>query len=214
MLREFKRYAIEMETAYNKAKRNNIQPDNLISEKISLIRDMIKYIYNGDWARKASRDKLRALIKNDFDYEFVCKAYNTTRASLDVFVHRQDQKLESYIGEAFELIRQDRVQEARISFYARTHYISADNQFQYILFSLLPAASLEQQFQLADCQDEIKLLSSLMKTNIEDMINQASREKLSYLLGLLSSDNKHLLMQRKNLIEKMLSGNNFRHILS
>ena len=207
MFREFKKYAREVEAAYNKFQRANIPPDTLIREKTILIKEIVLYIYNGDWTRVSSRDKFKMWIKNDFDYALVCKAYNTTRASLDVFIHRQDKRLENYIGEAFELIKQNRLREARTSFYTRAQYITADNQFGYRLLALLPAASLEQQFQLVDCRDEINLLHSLMKHSIEDGINSVSKEKLSYLMGLLSTDSKELLTQKKRLIDSLLSGN-------
>ncbi len=208
MIREFKKYAKEIETAYNSALKINISPETLIYEKIVLIREMIRYIYHGEWTRAASRDKYKTWLKNDFDYEMICKLYNTTRASLDVFIHRQNRRLEGYIGEAFELIKIDRVQEARVSFYTRTHFLTADNQFGYRLLSLLPSASLEQRFQLADCRDEITLLHSLMKDRIADRINKTNKEKLSYLIGLLGADNRELLTQKKLLIDKLLSADN------
>ena len=207
MFREFKKYAREVEAAYNKFQRANIPPDTLIREKTILIKEIVLYIYNGNWTRVSSRDKFKMWIKNDFDYEIVCKAYNTKRASLDVFIHRQNKRLESYIGEAFELIKQNRLREARTSFYTRAQYITADNQFGYRLLALLPAASLEQQFQLVDCRDEINLLHSLMKHSIEDGINSVSKEKLSYLMGLLSTDSKELLTHKKRLIDSLLSSN-------
>lgn len=95
MFREFKKYAREVEAAYNKFQRANIPPDTLICEKTILIKEIVLYIYNGDWTRVSSRDKFKMWIKNDFDYALVCKAYNTTRASLDVFIHRQDKRLEN-----------------------------------------------------------------------------------------------------------------------
>ena len=154
IIKKFKNYAKEIETAYNSASKNNIRPETLIYEKAVLIKEMIRFIYQGSWTRTASRDKYKAWLKNNFDYEIVCKLYNTTRASLDVFIHRQSRRLEGYIGEAFELIKIDRVQEARVSFYTRTHFLTANNQFGYRLLELLPSASLERQFKIADCRDE------------------------------------------------------------
>lgn len=212
MIREFRKYAKEIETACNTALKTRTNPEPLIYEKTVLIKEMVRYIYNGDWTRTASREKYRTWIKNNFDYEMICKLYNTTRASLEVFIHRQNRRLESYIGEAFELIKIDRVQEARVSFYTRTHFLSANNLFGVNLLSMLPNASLERQFQLADCQDEITLLGSLMRDSIANCINKVNKEKLSYLIGLLSYEDKDLLIQKKLLIDKLLSINNSYHI--
>ena len=75
------------------------------------------------------------------------------------------------------------------------------------MLALLPAASLEQQFQLADCRDEIALLHSIMRHYTERKIDKVNKEKLSYLLGLLGSDSKELLTQKKLLIDRLLSSN-------
>ena len=175
MIREFIKYAKQIETAYNTAIMGNKRVDMLLQEKMRLIIEMIRYIRHGEWTRKSSREKFNAWIKSGFDTDVICKCYNTTRASLDVFIHRQNRRLESYLSEAFELIKIDRLQEARVSFYARTHCVQADNLFGYRLIELLPKASLEQWFQLDECREEILLLRRLMKNNLGNRIKSLDK---------------------------------------
>lgn len=173
-----------------------------LRRKLAALRELQNYVYNGDWTRKASREKYIALVKSKFDYELTAKRFNTTRASLDVFAARQNKRLERAIGEALRLIEQDRIEEGLDRIYAQTGEFSA-GEFDYRVSELLPKASQKDSFLVSDCAEEVNILRSLMKSNIQKCLNGADYDKLSYLVFLLNTEEDAFRQQRAELIGKL-----------
>lgn len=65
-------------------------------------------------------------------------------------------------------------------------YGSLDLTDAFIGYGLLPVDSLEGNYSIADCQQELHLLQSLDRRVIQSKIARADAGKLSYVLGVLS----------------------------
>lgn len=65
-------------------------------------------------------------------------------------------------------------------------YGSMDLADAFIGQELLPSGSLDSKYNIADCQQELCLLRSLNKKDIQSMVGSVDSGKLSYLLGVLS----------------------------
>lgn len=170
--------------------------------KLAALRELQNYVYNGDWTRKASREKYIAFVKSKFDYELTAKRFNTTRECLHVFATRQDKRLERTIGEALRLIEQDRIEEGLDCFYAATGEF-LEGEFNYCVSEMLPKVSQKDSFSVSDCAEEVNILRSLMKSNMQKWLNSTDCGKLSYLVFLLNTKEEVYRRQRTELIGKL-----------
>lgn len=173
-----------------------------IRHKLSALRELQDYVLSGEWTREASRKKFAAFIKSKFDYELIAVRFNTTRASLDVFVARQDKRLERIIGEAISLIEQDRIDEGLKSFYFQSGVFSI-NEFDYKPLDMLPNAPQKDSFMVSECSDEVRVLRSLMKSELQNRLDSVDSGKLSYLVFLLNTKEEAFLTQRAELIDNL-----------
>ncbi len=170
-----------------------------LRHKMSALRELQNYVQYGDWTRKASREKYFALFKSKFNYELTAEQFNTTRESLDVFAARQNKRLERTIGGALRLIEQNRIEEGLDCFYAQTGEFSIE-EFDYRISELLPKISQKDSLLVSDCAEEVKILCSLMKSNMQKWLNGADCDKLSYLVFLLNTKEEAFRKQRAELI--------------
>lgn len=174
----------------------------LLRRKMTALRELQNYFNNGNWTRTASRKKYQALVKNKFDYELTAARFNTTRESLDVFATRQNKRLERTIGGALLLIEQDRIEEGLDCFYAATGEFS-EGEFDYRVFELLLKTVQKDSFLVSDCAEEVNILRSLMKSNVQKRLNGADLDKLSYLVFLLNTKEEAFRKQRTELIGEL-----------
>lgn len=172
-----------------------------LRRKKAALRELHDYVLSGNWTRKASREKYNALVDSSFDYKLIAQRFNTTRESLDVFAARQNKRLSVVIGEALRLIEQDRLEEGLESFY------SLSGVFSLREFDYKPSELLEPQkkdsFLVSDCSEEVKVLRSLMKSEVKKRLNGADSGKLSYLMFLLTTEEKAFADQKKELVREL-----------
>lgn len=180
----------------------NTAETELLRRKAAALHELQHYVQYGDWTRKASREKYLALFISKFDYKLIAERFNTTRESLDVFAARQNKRLKRIIGEALQLIEQDRIEEGLDCFYAATGEFSA-GEFDYSILDMLPKMSQKDSFLVSDCAEEVRILSSLMKSNVQKRLNGADLGKLSYLVFLLNTKEEAFRKQRAELIGKL-----------
>lgn len=174
----------------------------LLRRKMAVLRELQSYVLNGDWTRKASREKYIALVKSKFDYKLIAERFNTTRESLDVFAARQNKRLEAVIGAALRLIEQDKLEEGLDNFYSLSGVFSAA-EFDFKPLELLPDTSQKDSYLVSDCAEEVEILRSLMKSNISKRLNGADCGKLSYLMFLLNSEDSAFSEQKKELVREL-----------
>lgn len=173
-----------------------------LRRKAAALRELQRYVQFGDWTRKASREKYLALFSSKFDYELTAKRFNTERECLNVFATRQNKRLGRTIGEALRLIEQDRIEEGLDCFYATTGEFS-EGEFDYRVSELLPKTSQKDSFLVSECGEEITILRSLMKSNVQKRLNGADLDKLSYLVFLLNTKEEAFRQQRTELIGEL-----------
>lgn len=181
---------------------SNTAEHELLRRKLTALRELQNYFRSGDWTRKASREKYIELVRSKFDFKLTAERFNTTRESLDVFAARQDKRLERTIGESLRLIEQDRIEEGLDCFYAATGEFSA-GEFDYRVLELLPKMSQKDSFLVSDCGEEVKILRSLMKSNMQKWLNGADLGKLSYLVFLLNTKEEAFRKQKEELIGEL-----------
>ena len=174
----------------------------LLRCKMAALKELQSYVYNGNWTRKASREKYIALVKSKFDYDLTAKRFNTTRECLDVFAFRQNKRLKDTIGKALQLIEQDCIEEGLSHFYSEAGLFSM-KEFAYRVSELLPKGSQKDSFLVSNCAEEVAILRFLLKDNLQEWLNRADREKLSYLVFLLTTDDDTFRKQKAELIGRL-----------
>lgn len=174
----------------------------LLRRKMAALTILQSYVFNGDWTRKASREKYMALIKSKFDYKLIAERFNTTTESLNVFAARQNKRLERAVGEALRLIAENRIEDGLDCFYAQTGEFSAD-EFDYRVSDLLPKISQKDSYLVSDCTEEVNILRNLMQSNVKKRLNSADSDKLAYLMFLLTTKEEAFWKQRAELIGKL-----------
>lgn len=174
----------------------------LLRRKMAALKIFQSYVFNGNWTRKASREKYAALIKSRFDYKLIAERFGTTEASLNVFAARQNKRLERAIGEASQLIEENRIEDGLDCFYAQTGEFSA-GEFDYRVSELLPDAPQKDSYLVSDCAEEVRILRSLMKSDVKKRLNSANSDKLAYLMFMLTTKEEAFWKQRAELIGKL-----------
>ena len=174
-----------------------------LSRKMAVLIDIHEYIYHGNWTRESSREKYIALIRSKWDYNLIAARYDTSRASLDVFVSRQEKRLKRTIGSALVLIEIGYIEEGLARFYADSGTLSKQ-EFTYSMRDLLPKAEKKDSFTVSDCPDEVKVLRSIRRSNINEWLNHADRDKLAYLIFLLETDDPAYQKQKRELVAEIV----------
>ena len=174
-----------------------------LSRKMAVLSEIQEYLFHGDWTRESSREKYIALVRSKWDYKLIAERYQTTRESLDVFASRQDKRLQCTIGGALDLIEIGYIEEGLARFYADSGTLSKQG-FTYSMRDLLPPAEKKDSFTVSDCYDEMKILRSIRRSNINEWLNHADRDKLAYLMFLLETDDPAYRQQKRELVTEIV----------
>lgn len=174
-----------------------------LSRKKAVLREIQDYLNYGDWTRQSSREKYIALIRSKWDYKLIAKRYDTDRACLDVFASRQDKRLQRAIGGALDLIDVGYIEEGLARFYADTGTMSV-KEFTYSMSDLLPAAQKKDSFSVADCSEEVEVLRSIRRSNVQEWLNGADCDKLAYLIFLLETKEPVYQQQKRELVAEII----------
>lgn len=174
-----------------------------LSRKMAVLIDIHEYIYHGNWTRESSREKYIALIRSKWDYNLIAARYDTSRASLDVFVSRQEKRLKRTIGGALDLIEIGYIEEGLARFYADSGTMSKQ-EFTYSMRDILPVAQKKDSFSVADCAEEVEILCALRRRSIQKRLNRADYDKFAYLMFLLETKDTVYQQQKRELIAEIV----------
>ena len=174
-----------------------------LSRKKAVLREIQDYLNYGDWTRESSRKKYNALISSNWDYKLIAEHNRTTRESLDVFASRQDKRLQRTIGGALDLIELGYIEEGLARFYADSGTLSV-KEFTYSMRDILPVAQKKDSFSVADCPEEVEVLRSIRRSNVQEWLNDADYDKLAYLMFLLETKDPVYQQQKRELIAEII----------
>ena len=193
----------QMLKEFEQAQKKDSSEYAALSRKMAVLSEIQGYIYHGDWTRESSREKYIALVRSKGDYKLIAERYQTTRESLDVFATRQDKRLKRTIGSALVLIEAGRIEEGLARFYADSGTLSKQ-EFTYSMRDLLPKAEKKDSFTVSDCPDEVDILRSICRSNMQEWLSDADFDKLAYLMFLLETDDPAYQMQKRELVAEIV----------
>ena len=174
-----------------------------LSRKMAVLSEIQEYLFHGDWTRQSSKEKYIALVSSKWDYKLIAERYQTTRESLDVFATRQDKRLQRVIGGALDLIEIGYIEEGLARFYADSGTLSKQ-EFTYSMRELLPVAQKKDSFSVADCPEEVEVLRSICRSNVQKWLSDADFDKLAYLMFLLETKDPVYQKQKRELIAEIV----------
>lgn len=185
--------------------RETNNPDEVIRLKAlsKALNMLLRYIYDGDWARESTREKMKMFIRSKFDYKYVCSACNTSRECLDVFLSRQEKRLIGIIGKPFELICKGEIEEGMRLFGSATGAVSIKREICYNTTEILPEPKIKEGLTIGECGKEIAFLRNISKAALKEQLNGCDTEKLSHLLFLIGSKEDNYKAQKCELVQKI-----------
>ena len=193
----------QMLKEFEQAQKKDSSEYAALSRKMAVLSEIQGYIYHGDWTRESSREKYIALVRSKWDYKLIAERYQTTRESLDVFATRQDKRLQRTIGGALDLIEIGNIEEGLARFYADSGTLSKQ-EFTYSMRDLLPAAEKKDSLTVSDCPEEVEVLRSICRSNVQEWLSDADYEKLAYLMFLLETDDPAYQQQKRELVAEIV----------
>ena len=193
----------QMLKEFEQAQKKDSSEYAALSRKMAVLSEIQGYIYHGNWTRESSREKYIALIRSKWDYNLIAARYDTSRASLDVFVSRQEKRLKRTIGSALVLIEIGYIEEGLARFYADSGTLSKQ-EFTYSMRDLLPAAENKDSFTVSDCPEEIEVLRSICRSNVQEWLSDTDFDKLEYLMFLLETDDPAYQQQKRELVAEIV----------
>lgn len=172
--------------------------------KIMLTRlnQMLSFVFKGNWARKTTREKYRFWLEHGYNYALTARQYKTSDKCARVLVTRADTVLEKIIHRPLCLFSQGNVQDGWIEFCFNIHRLDVQELYGRPVCMIMPQPSdLNYCYSLQDCKPEIKFLRSYSSYEIRAQLKALDKQKLSYLLALVSCSDPEFLDERKQVIK-------------
>lgn len=175
----------------------------LLKAKNDLLQEMMKFVYEGNWARVSTLMKFKYFVQHDFNYDLFCKQFNIPRKRAGIFISRCDSRLAEILSAPLHYLRSDDPEKARSIFYSEISLLSTERDLGYDLSDLLPDPQRATNVQVSSCNIEIEILRIIFRSNLGELIMRGDRRKLAHLLFLMSTNSKAYLNQKAELMAKL-----------
>lgn len=176
-------------------------------KKLECLTLILKYVRSYKWAKHtALKHRVDTFLKNNYDYNKACIQLGISKSNLEKSISYANKVLKNKIGtNTIKMILADNLYEGILNFRRSTNSINIYNLFPDNILNLLPEApSSPLPFKLNECIQEVEFLYSITKSNLAKEINSKNKDKLAYLLYLLSSNNSFYLSDQSTLFKLML----------
>lgn len=162
---------------------------SLIRNQQKALNELFRFIAVGDWARKATRDKIAYFIKHNGNYRLTASVFSTSEGSLRVFVSRQNDKLEGLLSKSLFLISSGHIDEGLDKFRLSTGRYILGKELNYSISELLEVGDTEfvSSYRASDCNKEIEFVADILRSSVEKRLHTLDKSKLAYILNLIRS---------------------------
>ncbi len=182
----------------------------LCDKQLKALNQVAEYVFSYTWVKK---DKVKLILEdihlNNYDYTWVAEKYGMSKNEMKCFVYRNMNIISEKIGShTLELIlsSEDKVNLGLLSFRLASGQIKLEDMFIQDLLNKVPKAK-EHYFKLENCIEELRFLYNYTKFMMDFSFSQLDKEKLEFVMWLLSSPTDHYKVQQKDLIAAMLGKN-------
>lgn len=193
-------------------KKNSEQAVELVQyeiKKLECLTLILKYARSYKWIKHtALKHRVNIFLKNNYDYNKSCIELGISKTNLEKSISYANKVLKNKIGtNTIKMILAGNLYEGILNFRRSTNSINIYNLFPDNIVSLLPhSTSSPLPYKLSECIQEIEFIYSLTRANILKEINSKDKDKLAYLVYLLST-NDSLYLSEQSLIFKLMLGN-------
>lgn len=175
--------------------------------KLAALKEILYYIKSFSWlTHSRSRQKIKAFLKNNYNYRKTCEELNISLRSLEQSVSYANKMLWDKVGKnTIDLILNSDIEAAMLQFKIGTSTLGISNLFIKGIIELLPDPERDNILSIEQCTEELKLVRQLTKQYIQKVLDSKNREKLAFILYLLvSNDSKYT--HERDLVYKYISG--------
>lgn len=171
------------------------------------LEDIEKYINSGEWlVRQEAQDKIKYIIKTNYNYGLVAQKYNTTEDAIRTFITYCNQKLKEKIGEnTIDLLLEGKRGVAKAQFETLRGLYALNNLYPQNVLDMLPK-SREAGYTLEECKKELEFLYVYSQEHLLELYEQCDMQKLANILHYMESTSPDISYERYGLV-RLLTGN-------
>ena len=180
------------------------------NKQLNALNQVADYVFSYNWVKK---EKVKMILEEirvtKYSYDWVAEKYGMSKNEMKCFVYRNMNTISERIGShTIELIlsSEDKVNLGLLSFRLASGQIKLEDMFIQDLLNKVPKPK-QHYFKLENCVEELKFLYNYSKFMMDFSFSKLDKERLEFVMWLLSSPTDHYKVQQKDLIAAMLGKN-------
>lgn len=178
-----------------------------LKDIIHLLVEVEEYLKHLDFLTDDGRKRIEVYYHTMFNVKLACEELGLTRDSFDKFLSRTNNRLHEKLTDKFlHYIENEMYNDALLEFRLSTRKFKTTGILMMDFLNALPDEQPKQSYKLTDCRDELQLLRLYSHHAMETNIGRMNREKLIYLLYVLTSG-ASLVTYESELLANYLQGN-------
>lgn len=214
IIRRFKKELSKIEEGLSFLNTENVNDEDetklRLLIKLSAMDELNDYIESYVWVKSnKSANKIKDIIKTDFDYGSVALKYGISINSLQVTLSRADRRLKAKIEEPLNLIVEGKVEEGlrvfRLGDSSKNAPIIDETLFLKDFLIKTEEPNDSELFSLAECVDALKVLRYYTHKVTKTNISKGGESKIAFLRYILESKDSKYIYQ-KQLILSFFNG--------
>lgn len=176
------------------------------THKLQALKELETYVESYDWVRTAKTlEKVKVVIKNDFDYEESAKELNTTIRTLKVMFSRCDSELKGKIEQPLNYILEGKLSEGVDLFRLGDKEAELQKYRNQIplLETVLKTEPIEptEDYSVVDYINALKFIKIYSKPQFSLGVEKAGTDKINYLLFMLFNPSNKYAYQRELILQ-------------
>lgn len=214
LYRQFKRELTDVDQKLAFFVTNRVSPTDpthkRLREKAQVLNELNTYVDSFDWVKsKPSLEKIKAIIASDFNYTEVATNLGIAQKSLQVTFSRADKTLKSRLNLPFNLVLEDKLEEAMQVYKLSTKELSLAEYHATlpVLDSVVKLGFTSPQLDIdwSQATNSLKFLKIYSKPQMQVGVERSGHELGHLLYILLSADTAFTF--EKELILSYLNNN-------
>ena len=197
-----------------KAAPKDSDEEAILWETKDLLDDILNYMTSFEWMTyQSAKEKLNVYFNSGYDLNAICDEFGVSYKSAKDCVYWAARKFRKKVGDnTLSLLKEGLIDEARAAYYVSSGKIDVKNLIVDEFQQYLPSSKFGT-YELADCQKELQIIRNVSKFYMLKMSKIMDKEKMSYLLYLLTGHSKKSEMYRPYLLAMLQNGYSINDLL-
>lgn len=153
---------------------------------LSLLLKIRAWLEEGEYLNEKARELIQLYLENNFSVKAVAKAFDISNNAVHKAISRANSEAEKYITrELIEVIEEGKYDESLYYFEYKTSNPIALGLLGTDVVKRIEHKEVTEQFALASCEYELKLLKMYAIPTLEKNLLKGDRRKFEYLIKVL-----------------------------